>query len=47
MLRIHNADSDSMQVDLSDWIECDRSKDVIEEVKGLGTYGKILTVLSL
>jgi hypothetical protein len=46
MLRIHNADRDSMQTDLSDWIECDRSKDVIEEVKGLGRYGKILTVLS-
>jgi hypothetical protein len=46
MLRLSNADRDSMQADLSDWIECDRSKDVIEEVKGLGRYGKILTVLS-
>jgi hypothetical protein len=46
MLRIPNADRDSMQTDLADWIECDRSKDVIEEVKGLGRYGKILTVLS-
>jgi hypothetical protein len=47
LLRISNADKDSMQTDLADWIECDRSKDVIEEVKGLGRYGKILTVLSL
>jgi hypothetical protein len=46
-LRIYNADRDSMQTDLSDWIEYDRSKDVTEEVKGLGRYGKILTVLSL
>jgi Zn-dependent peptidase ImmA (M78 family) len=47
MLRIRNAEKDSMQIDLSDWIECDIPKDVIEEVKGLGRYGKILTVLSL
>jgi len=46
-LRIQKAERLSMQSDLSDWIECDRSKDVIEEVKGLGRYGKILTVLSL
>jgi transcriptional regulator with XRE-family HTH domain len=47
LLRIHKADKDSTQTDLSDWIECERSKNVIEEVKGLGRYGKILTVLSL
>jgi len=46
-MRIHKADSDTKQTDLSDWIECDRSRDVTEEVKGLGRYGKILTVLSL
>jgi hypothetical protein len=46
VLRIRNGDRDSMQADLADWIECDKSKDVIEEVKGLGRYGKILTVLS-
>jgi len=45
--RIQKAERMSMQSDLSDWIECDRSKDVIEEVKGLGRYGKTLTVLSL
>jgi Zn-dependent peptidase ImmA (M78 family) len=44
--RIHKAERNSMQSDLSDWIECDRSKAVIEEVKGLGKYGKVLTVLS-
>jgi len=46
-LRIINAERDSVQSDLSDWIECDRSKDIIEDVKGLGRYGKILTVLTL
>jgi hypothetical protein len=46
-LRIHYADRVSLQSDLSDWIECDRSKEINEEVKGLGRYGKILTVLSL
>ena len=45
-LRIRNAERCSMQSDLSDWIECDRSKDVIEEAKGLGRYGKVLTVLT-
>lgn len=46
-LRIQKAERDSMQSVLSDWIECDISKGVIEEVKGLGKYGKVLTVLSL
>jgi hypothetical protein len=45
-LRIQNTDNDSMLSDLSDWIECERSKEVTEEVKGLGRYGKVLTVLS-
>ncbi|MCL2722484.1 MAG: XRE family transcriptional regulator [Treponema sp.] len=45
-LRIQKSDRDSKQSDLSDWIDCDRSRDVNEEVKGLGKYGKILTVLS-
>ena len=43
-LRIHKAERNSMQSDLLDWIECDISKNVIEEVKGLGKYGKVLTV---
>ena len=46
-LRIHKAERNSMQSDLSDWIECDISKKVTEEIKGLGKYGKVLTVLSL
>jgi len=45
-IRISKADRDSRESDLSDWIEYDRSKDVTEEVKGLGRYGKVLTVLS-
>lgn len=45
-LRIHKAERNSMQSDLSDWIECDISKKVTEETKGLGKYGKVLTVLS-
>jgi len=45
-LRINKAERDSVQSDLSDWIECDRSKDILEEVKGLGRYEKILTVLN-
>jgi Zn-dependent peptidase ImmA (M78 family) len=44
---IQKAEIMSMQSDLSDWIECDRSKYVNEDAKGLGKYGKVLTVLSL
>lgn len=35
------------ETSLSDWFHCDRPYDVYEEVKGLGEYGRTLTVLSI
>lgn len=32
---------------LTDWFECDLPYELYEEVKGLGSYGKTLTVLSI
>jgi Zn-dependent peptidase ImmA (M78 family) len=45
--RLLQSKRDSTQTDLADWINCDRSKTAIEEVIGLGNYGKVLTVISL
>ena len=44
--RIINRERDSMDADLSDWLELERSKNATEEVIGLGRYGKVLTVIS-
>ena len=44
--RILNCERDSMASDLSDWIETGKTQDALEEVIGLGRYGKILTVIS-
>ena len=38
---------DSAVVDLADWIECSKSRDAVEEVIGLGRYGKVLTVITI
>ena len=45
--RIQNRERESRVSDLSDWIDSERSRDAIEEVIGLGRYGKILTVISM
>jgi hypothetical protein len=45
--RVLRGDKDSAQTDLADWIECDRSRIALEEVIGLGKYGKVLTVISI
>jgi Zn-dependent peptidase ImmA (M78 family) len=42
---IAKAREDSGQADLIDWFDCPRSHIVSEDVIGLGTYGKTLTVL--
>jgi hypothetical protein len=34
------------ETDFRDWLECRKSKQAGEEVKGLGKYGKVLTVIS-
>ncbi len=34
------------EVDLCDWFDCRTSHIVTEEVIGLGSYGKVLTILS-
>jgi len=34
------------ETDFRDWLECIKSKKAAEEAKGLGKYGKILTVIS-
>jgi len=34
------------ETDFSDWLECRKSKKADEEAKGLGRYGKVLTVIS-
>ena len=35
-----------METDFRDWLECRKSKQAAEEAKGLGKYGKVLTVIS-
>lgn len=35
------------EASLSDWFDCGRGYEVCEEVKGLGRYGKTLTVLTI
>ena len=42
---ISSAREGSEQVDLIDWFDCPTSHVVSEEVVGLGSYGKVLTVL--
>lgn len=42
---VANAHEDSAQADLIDWFDCPKSHVVSEDVIGLGTYGKTLTVL--
>ncbi len=44
--RVACADRDSAEIDLVDWFGCSRSIETTEEVIGLGSYGKTLTVLS-
>ena len=34
------------ETDFRDWLECRKSKEAVEEAKGLGKYGKVLTVIS-
>lgn len=41
-----NQDSVYLETDFRDWLECRKSKAAIEEAKGLGKYGKVLTVIS-
>jgi Zn-dependent peptidase ImmA (M78 family) len=45
--RVLNRQKDSAAVDLADWIECSKSRDAVEEVIGLGRYGKVLTVITV
>jgi Zn-dependent peptidase ImmA (M78 family) len=35
-----------METDFRDWLECIKSKKAAEEAKGLGKYGKVLTVIT-
>jgi Zn-dependent peptidase ImmA (M78 family) len=35
-----------LETDFRDWLECRKSKQAAEEAKGLGKYGKVLTVIS-
>ena len=35
-----------METDFRDWLECRKPKTAAEEAKGLGKYGKVLTVIS-
>jgi Zn-dependent peptidase ImmA (M78 family) len=35
-----------VETDFRDWLECKKSKQAAEEAKGLGKYGKVLTVIS-
>ena len=44
--RVRNADRDEDEVDICDWLGGHRSVAATEEVVGLGSYGKTLTVLS-
>jgi Zn-dependent peptidase ImmA (M78 family)/DNA-binding XRE family transcriptional regulator len=34
------------ETDFRDWLECKKSKQAVEEAKGLGKYGKVLTVIT-
>lgn len=43
--KVAGAHEDSGQADLMDWFDCPKSHVVSEDVIGLGTYGKTLTVL--
>lgn len=43
--RILSADRDEKEIDLLDWLGGDRSVLTLEEVVGLGEYGKTLTIL--
>jgi Zn-dependent peptidase ImmA (M78 family) len=38
-------DSLYQETDFRDWVECRKPKNAAEEVKGLGKYGKVLTVV--
>lgn len=46
MARVLNAERDSAEIDVQDWLGGQRSALVTEEVVGLGRYGKTLAVLS-
>jgi len=35
-----------LETDFRDWLECRKPKEAAEEAKGLGKYGKVLTVIS-
>ena len=39
-------DSLYMETDFRDWLECRKPKQAAEEAKGLGKYGKVLTVIN-
>jgi Zn-dependent peptidase ImmA (M78 family) len=45
--RVFNCERGSAAADLADWIECSKSRDVVEETMGLGRYGKVLTVITI
>lgn len=44
--RVRSADRDEEEIDICDWLGGNRSVAATEEVIGLGSYGKTLTVLS-
>lgn len=44
--RVRSADRDKEEIDICDWLGGNRSVAATEEVVGLGSYGKTLTVLS-
>ena len=41
-----NQDSLYQETDFRDWLECRKTRDAAEEAKGLGKYGRVLTVIS-
>jgi len=43
---LFNQDPLYQETDFRDWLECRKSKKAGEEAKGLGKYGKVLTVIS-
>jgi len=43
---MHKQEPLYMETDFRDWLECRKPKEAAEEVKGLGKYGKVLTVIS-
>ena len=43
--KVAAAKSDSDSVDLSDWFDCPASHTVTEDVIGLGSYGRVLTII--